>query len=106
MENILCTRDLINLWPTRKALAEDMNRMTPTQPVSVAQCHKWSETQSIPAKHHYTLIQCGQARGFPITAELLVQLHAPSERGAALSGASQGDAPAASRPLSGERGLA
>ena len=78
MSDIHCIRDLINLWPSRKALADDINRVAPELQVTAGQVYKWGDVDSIRAKFHYALIQCGQARGFPVTADLLVRLHAPA----------------------------
>ena len=78
MEQISTIRDLIDLWPTRAALADDLSRLCPSAPASVDQVHKWPRSGAIPARFHYALIQCGQARGFPVTADLLVRLHAPA----------------------------
>ncbi|WP_283638082.1 hypothetical protein [Marinovum algicola] len=70
---------LVNLWPTRAALAADLNASSPRLSVTVHQVHKWAEKGCIPAKYHHPLLLAARAREFPVSAELLVELHAPSE---------------------------
>ncbi len=77
-------RDLVNLWPTRAALADDLKMHLPEgAPVSVHQVHKWAEKQSIPARYHYAFICAAGARGFDVTADQIARLHAHPVRGAA-----------------------
>ena len=78
MTEVSSIKDLINLWPARKALADEMTKDCPDHPVSVHQVNKWAEIGSIRAQFHLSLLRCAQARGFPVTAELLVRLHAPN----------------------------
>jgi hypothetical protein len=77
MENISTIREIINLWPKRQALADDLNATFDDFKVTAGMVHKWAENGSVPSKYQHHLIECGLARGFPITAELLVTLHAP-----------------------------
>ncbi len=69
-------RDLIGHWPSRKALAEDINGEAGEVIVSTPQVHKWADNQSIPAKYHHLVVRAGFRRSFPVTAEALVLAHA------------------------------
>lgn len=62
-------RSLIDAWPTRRALAEDIG-------TSADRVHKWAASNAIPASFHAAVIAQGRARGIPVDAELMVQLHA------------------------------
>ena len=60
---------LVALWPTRKDLAVDLG-------VPVDRVQKWPQVGSIPSKYHQAIIDAGVARGFPLSAKLIVRLHA------------------------------
>lgn len=60
---------VIDLWPTRKDLASDLD-------VSVDRVHKWAQTNAVPARFHFGLLNAAVQRGYPVTADLLVRLHA------------------------------
>jgi hypothetical protein len=75
MTDVSSISDLVNLWPNRKALADDCNGIAGTQLVTVHQVHKWAETGSIRALYQYLVILAAASRGFPVTAELMVRLH-------------------------------
>ncbi len=77
MDEITDIRSLVNLWPTRAALAEDLMRCCPSLTVSTGQVHKWAEKGSIPNKYHHPLLVSARVRGFEVTADLIVALHAP-----------------------------
>lgn len=79
MDDISSIRDLVNVWPSRATLADDINAVAGRGLVTTAQVHKWAEKQSIPAKYHHPVIRAGQLRGFPVTADLIVRLHAAPE---------------------------
>lgn len=66
---------VIDLWPTRRALADDVQ-------ITQDRVHKWAQVEAIPAKYHLAVIQAAAARGFPVTADLLARLHAKSEAAA------------------------
>lgn len=83
MSDIDTVRKLVNLWPTRAELTEDLRRAYPDLSVTVAQVHKWAEKQSIPSRYQYPVLVVGQRRGFPISADLIVRLHSGERRGAA-----------------------
>jgi hypothetical protein len=68
MEN-LTVKSLIDEWPTRRTLAEEVG-------VSADRVHKWAASNAIPASFHARVIELGIARGIPIDAELMVRLHA------------------------------
>lgn len=61
-------RELIALWPSRKALADEVG-------TTVDRVHKWAVVGAIPARFHYDVIHAGNLRGFALSAELLVGLH-------------------------------
>ncbi len=82
MEKTSTVRDLIDLWPTRAALAEDISARCEDRPATPAQVHKWAASGSIPSRFHWAVVQSGLARGFDVSADLIVQLHAP-QKGAA-----------------------
>ncbi len=79
MSDILSIRDLVNCWPTRAVMANDINDAAGRDLVATSQVHKWAEKQSIPAKYHHHIIKAAQGRGYPVTAELIVRLHANAE---------------------------
>lgn len=79
MDDISSIRDLVNLWPTRAALAHDIKSAFPALKVSTAQVHKWAEKGSIPARYHFPILMAGQQRDFAITADLIARLHMPQE---------------------------
>ncbi len=76
MEQISSVRHLIDLWPARKDLALACG-------VPVARVHKWAEAGSIPARYHFAVLSSAQSCGFPVTADLLVRLHAVAAERAA-----------------------
>lgn len=85
MEKILSIRDLVNLWPTRAAMADDIRdvlHMVGANDVRVttAQVHKWAENGSIPPRYHQAIFAAGRRRGFALSAELIIALHAPGCR--------------------------
>lgn len=68
MEKISTIKDLIDLWPTRADLADDVD-------ASKDRVNGWAKAGSIPARYHHAVCESGVRRGFPITAELLDRLH-------------------------------
>lgn len=76
MEQISTVRDLIDIWPSRKDLAGDIG-------ASVARVHKWAQAGAIPARFHQLLLDAAVRRGLPVTAEIIVRIHAPREGAAA-----------------------
>lgn len=76
MEDISSVRELINLWPTRSALVDDVRVVAPLVAVTTSQVHKWAEKGGIPAKYHHPVLLAAKLRGFKITADLIVRLHA------------------------------
>lgn len=69
MEQISTIRDLIALWPGRAVFAAEVG-------VPLARVHKWITANAIPARHHLRIVVIARARGFAVTADLLVMLHA------------------------------
>ena len=72
MEQISTVRALVALWPSRQVFAEDVD-------VPLARVHKWVGANSIPNRFHRQIITAGQSRDFPVTADILIDIHAPSE---------------------------
>lgn len=62
-------KSLIDAWPTRRALAEDIG-------VSPDRVHKWASSNAIPAGFHSSVIERGRLRGITVSAEIMVLLHA------------------------------
>ena len=79
MSEIASIRALLSLWPTRAEAAADMTLALPAQPVTVHRVHKWAENGNVPSKYHQQLLRAAVARGFAVTADLIVALHAPRE---------------------------
>lgn len=77
MTPVSSIRDLIGLWSTRAAFAHSVSRVNDALPVSIHQANKWAENGAIPAKFHQSVIDAAAARALPVTAELIVRLHAP-----------------------------
>lgn len=73
-------KQVINLWPTRAALAEDISRACGSGSVNVAQVHKWAQAGAIPARFHAAVIRAGRQRGFNVSADLMVLLHSVERR--------------------------
>lgn len=81
MSQIASIRDLIGLWPTRRAFVDDIADRFPGG-VSIHQVNKWAEKGVIPAKYHYPVLTAAIDRDLPVTADLIVRLHAPRETAA------------------------
>lgn len=73
MNSLTTIRAIIDLWPSRAALADDIS--VPGDRVSAAQVHKWAERGTIPAPFHARLLRAAHHRGFVLTAELIVAAH-------------------------------
>ena len=69
MDKLDCIKNLIDMWPSRRVLADEVG-------VNTDRVHKWALNNAIPAGFHARVIERGVARGFPIDADLIVQLHA------------------------------
>lgn len=74
MENTR-VKDLIDRWPSRAALAADLEAVI-GEPVSVDRVHKWAQADSIPSGFQAHVIAAGQRRGFDISPEQMVRIHA------------------------------
>lgn len=79
MKSVTTIHELIALWPSRADLAADI-ALGDVDRVGVAQVAKWAQRQSIPAKYHFQLLTAAQRRGLPVTAELIVRLHATTPK--------------------------
>ncbi|MEY8117628.1 hypothetical protein AB9F26_05075 [Falsihalocynthiibacter sp. BN13B15] len=67
MDDFSTFRDLIALWPSRAAFAEDVS-------VSLGRVHKWAQKNSIPAPYLSIILTAGKNRRFDISADLLLRL--------------------------------
>lgn len=76
MDEISSIRDLVGCWPSRAAMVADVNAVLAAPAVTIHQINKWAEKCSIPAKYHWPVIEAGTRRGYPLTAEMIVRLHA------------------------------
>lgn len=75
MENETPIKDLIDRWPSRKALADDIG-------APEASVHKWAANGRIPSGWQYAVHIAAASRGFDdVTPERLLELH--DTRGAA-----------------------
>lgn len=79
MTSIHTIRDLVALWPSRRDFVSDLARALPAPGVTIHQVNKWVEKSAIPAKYHRAVLSAGRDRHLPVSAELLVELHAPQE---------------------------
>lgn len=70
MNQFSSIRDLIDAWPTRSALADDLG-------VKVDRVHKWARANRIPVDHLGAVLRAAHARGFEISADRLIDLHQP-----------------------------
>ena len=68
MTQIASIKTLVKLWPSRKAMAEDVG-------ATLASVNKWAQSGSIPAWFHGAVLRAAKTRGIEVTAEDLVRLH-------------------------------
>jgi hypothetical protein len=85
---ILTVRDVIGLWPSRKAMADDLEAVgggAATDAVTAERVHKWATRGVIPAGYHGRVLRAAARRGVALTADDLVAIHdfTPSEKDAA-----------------------
>lgn len=72
----LSITDLINLWPSRRTLAEEIG-------ATEAAVHKWAANSRIPSDWQARVVRAAQKRGhLGITAAWMIEAHEPA-RGAA-----------------------
>jgi len=69
MEKSPTVSSMIDMWPSRKALAVEVG-------VPVDRVHKWHASASIPARFHQAVLDAARLRGFPVTADDIVKMHA------------------------------
>ena len=72
-------KDLIDKWPSRAALAADLEAVI-GEPVSVDRVHKWAQADSIPSGFQAHVIEAAALRGFEITPEQMVRIHAVKQK--------------------------
>lgn len=75
MMDVSSISDIVNLWPDRATLAADLRELGHSE-VQAGRVHKWAENCSIPSRYQHALLQAARARGFQLTADRLVELHA------------------------------
>jgi ketopantoate reductase len=80
MEKISTVKQMIDLWPMRSVMADDL-RALGLREINVGRVHKWAANNAIPAKYHNGVLLAAKARGFSVTADLLVSIHAPQAKG-------------------------
>lgn len=68
MEVFPTIRSLVDAWPSRKDFAADVG-------VTIDRVQKWAQGNPIPARFWARMIRAAVARGIPLTADHLVQLH-------------------------------
>ena len=68
MSTLVTIKELIDLWPTRKVVAEELA-------TTKDRVDKWAQSGSIPARFHAPLLRAAHRRGFAVTADDLVRLH-------------------------------
>lgn len=73
MDSTLTVRDIIDLWPSRAALAEDIHAAD--DPVTLQTVHKWVQRNSIPSRYHAILLRAAPQRAIDLTADVLVAAH-------------------------------
>ncbi len=76
MEQISTVKQLIDLWPARKVLAQEIG-------ASKERVDKWAQSGSIPARFHAAILRAASARSFAVTADDIVRLHDQTEGEAA-----------------------
>lgn len=74
--------DILNLWPSRKALADDAR-------VPLIVVHRWHQRRSIPPGYDARLIDAAAARGIPLSALDLVNARALRDHTGHSGGAGQ-----------------
>lgn len=69
MANFRSFRDVIELWPSKEALASDVAARAPT-------VSKWWQRDSIPAERWSAILSTDKARSGGVTSETLIELAA------------------------------
>ncbi len=65
-------RDLIDAWPTRKALAAEIGASTDA-------VHKWAASSRIPADWQAAVLAAALRRGMAVSADWMLAQHARTE---------------------------
>lgn len=70
-------RDVIDLWSSRKALADDLEAVGngANEAVTVERVHKWAKRGVIPSNYHARILRAADRRGFALTAADIVAAH-------------------------------
>jgi hypothetical protein len=80
MDNTLTVRNIVDLWPSRLALADDIH--TEDDPVTLATVHKWVQRSSIPSRYHAAVLRSALRRDIALSAGVLVAAHERPRRAA------------------------
>lgn len=70
MTQISSIKEMIALWPSRRALADDCG-----PDCTLDRVNKWAQSGSIPAAFHARIIRAADRRQLPVTTADLVRLH-------------------------------
>lgn len=60
-------RDILELWPSRQELADDLGE-------KLATVHKWHTRNSVPADKWQSLLTAARKRRYPLRPEMLIRL--------------------------------
>jgi hypothetical protein len=71
--NIETVADILRLWPSRPALADDITE--DGDAVTAGRIHKWARSESIPSRYHGRILRAAQRRGYALSPEDLVRAH-------------------------------
>lgn len=86
MANNPSFRQIIERWPSRSALADDVS-------VPVIVVHRWHQRASIPAKYDVRLLDAASARNIPLNwRELMDARNAPNDQHGQIVATCQGGA--------------
>lgn len=70
-------RDIIDLWPSRKSMADDLEAAGAGggDSVTAERVHKWAKRGAIPSIYHGRILRAAAGRGLVLTAADLVAAH-------------------------------
>lgn len=75
MDNIRTVKELIDLWPSREALASSLAAKIGCE-VKVSRVHKWAQNGSIPQEFMGPFLSSCESEGYLVDALELVAAHA------------------------------
>lgn len=68
---------ILDLWPSRSEILNDIQIVSPD--LSMIAIHRWYARSAIPSKYWSALLHGAALRGLPLTADILVSVHAQPE---------------------------